>query len=78
MFPVSFLPRAAFDICALERGKGSCQGDSGGPFMCQQNGEFVLHGVVSRAFSCAYKDFPTIFANVFNNMDFVKSVTNVS
>ena len=71
-------PDAIFDLCAFKKGKGSCKGDSGGPLMCQQNGEFVLHGAVSRAKSCAYKDFPTIFANVFNNMDFVNSVTNVS
>ena len=54
--------------------------------MCEQNGEFVLHGVVSRGsndgtvddFPCAFKNFPDIAANVFNNMDFVKSVINVS
>merc|ERR1712151_1440037 len=24
-----------------------CQGDSGGPLVCEQNGEFVVHGVTS-------------------------------
>ena len=46
--------------------------------MCQQNGKFVLHGVVSRGYKCAEPGFPGVFANVFNNMDFVNSVTNVS
>ena len=46
--------------------------------ICEQNGEFVLHGVVSRGISCAYKKFPGVYANVFNNMDLVNSVTKVS
>ena len=46
--------------------------------MCQQNGKFVLHGVVSRGYKCAEPGFPGVFANVFNNMDLVISVINVS
>ena len=59
--------------------KGFCNGDSGGPLMCKQNDEFVLHGVASRKSTCgcAFKNFPDIHANVFNNMDHVNSVINV-
>ena len=59
------------------KGKDACRGDSGGPLMCQQNGEFVLHGVVSHGESCA-EEWPGIYANVFHNMDLVNSVTKVS
>ena len=62
----------------MTKAKDACSGDSGGPFMCEQNGKFVLHGVVSRGISCAWTKFPGVYANVFNNMDFVNSVTNVS
>ena len=61
--------------------KGFCHGDSGGPLMCEQNGEFVLHGVASRKSGdhpCAFKNFPDIHANVFNSMDLVNSVIDVS
>ena len=42
--------------------------------MCEQNGDFVLHGVVSWANYCA-SDYPVIYANVFKNMDFVLNST---
>ena len=66
------------DICAYSLSKDACQGDSGGPLMCQQNGKFVLHGVVSRGYRCAEPGFPGVFANVLNNMDLVNSAINVS
>ena len=59
--------------------KGFCTGDSGGPLMCEQNDEFVLHGVVSRTsvVACA-KNYPDVYANVFNHMDLVNSAIDVS
>ena len=59
--------------------KGVCKGDSGGPLMCEQNNEFVLHGVVAAASAdgCGI-NIPDIYANVFNNMDLVNSVIDVS
>ena len=42
--------------------------------MCQQNGKFVLHGVVSRGYKCAEPGFPGVFANVFNMIGFIRDV----
>ena len=42
--------------------------------MCEQNGDFVLHGVVSWSYKpCG--DYPGVYANVFKNMDFVLNST---
>ena len=65
-----------FELCAFAKGRAHCNGDSGGPFMCEQNGQFVLHGVVSRSIKpCAVGNYPTVYANVLSQMDFIKEST---
>ena len=51
-------------VCAgvPEGGKGSCYGDSGGALVPTKSGKEV--GIVSWAWGCAQKKFPTVFANV--------------
>ena len=41
--------------------------------MCEQNGQFVLHGVVSRGEQCGFEDWPGMYASVFKSIDFVKN-----
>ena len=68
-----------FELCAWAKGRAPCKGDSGGPFMCEQNGKLVLHGVVSRSYKpggqCAVGMYPTVYAKVLSQMDFIKEST---
>ena len=45
-----------------EGGKGSCDGDSGGALVLMKSRKQV--GIVSWAFGCAKKDYPTAYANI--------------
>ena len=47
--------------------------------MCEQNGKFVLHGIVSWSYKpgprpgkCAVGKYPTVYAKVLSQMDFIK------
>ena len=71
-----------FELCAFAKGRAHCSGDSGGPFMCEQNGKFVLHGIVSWSYKpgprpgkCAVGKYPTVYAKVLSQMDFIKEST---
>ncbi|KAK8376886.1 hypothetical protein O3P69_010078 [Scylla paramamosain] len=46
-------------------GRDACQGDSGGPLVSQdENGSYVLAGIVSRGYGCGHKDYPGLYANM--------------
>ena len=63
-------------ICAADPGKASCSGDSGGPLMVQENGRYVLAGVVSFGKKgCAVPEYPVVFARVTAQKDWILANT---
>merc|ERR1711953_452091 len=62
-------------ICAglSTGGKDSCQGDSGGPFVCMENGNPVITGVVSFGIGCALADYPGVYARVTQYLPWIRA-----
>lgn len=56
-------------LCAGDGGKtkiSGCHGDSGGPFVCEVDGKWELHGVVSHGSkTCDSRDSYSVYARVF-------------
>ncbi|KAL9970723.1 hypothetical protein ACROYT_G023137 [Oculina patagonica] len=59
-------------LCAGGQGKGGCQGDSGGPLVCEENGKWVLRGVVSWGHRDCQTDYYTVFARVSYYVKWIK------
>lgn len=55
-----------------QEGETVCQGDSGGPLICNDNGRPVVYGVTSWLEDCGLAGFPSIFAKVASELDWIK------
>ena len=63
-------------ICAGypdDGGKDACQGDSGGPFVCNNNGNAVIAGVVSWGIGCAFADYPGVYARTTSALSWIQN-----
>jgi len=54
--------------------RDACQGDSGGPLVCQSGGTWFLHGATSWGYGCAGKNYPGIWADVYEGKSWINSV----
>jgi trypsin len=61
-------------FCAGSTGKDSCQGDSGGPVVDVASS--TLLGLVSWGFDCALPEYPGVYTNVGQFVDFIRSEGN--
>lgn len=52
----------------------STQGDSGGPLMLQEDGRWLLIGIVSAGYSCAQSGQPGIYHRVSHTTDWIASI----
>ncbi|XP_013380026.1 tryptase alpha/beta-1 [Lingula anatina] len=60
---------AGYDI----GGKDACNYDSGGPFVCKQNGQWLLVGIVSFGNGCAQSGFPGVYTRTAAFVDWIRA-----
>jgi secreted trypsin-like serine protease len=63
-------------ICAGAQGKGGCHGDSGGPLTCNENGRWIIRGVVSWGNSMCRTDHYSVFARVSSLVNWINNITS--
>ncbi|RXJ74319.1 hypothetical protein CS022_04515 [Veronia nyctiphanis] len=64
-------------ICAGDTtngGRDACQGDSGGPLLVKEGGKWVQTGIVSYGIGCALADFPGVYTNVPDYIDWLNNI----
>lgn len=70
----------SMQFCAgyMEGGKDSCQGDSGGPLITQENGAWVLSGVVSYGDACAAAGYPGVYTKISSYISWIEGYTTLN
>ncbi|XP_054249059.1 enteropeptidase [Indicator indicator] len=61
---------AGYDIGGID----SCQGDSGGPLTCEDGNKWVLVGVTSFGYECAFPKRPGVYVQVTVFVDWIKKI----
>ena len=63
-------------FCAgsIQGGIDACQGDSGGPLLQEQDGHWVLIGIVSWGVGCAQPQHLGVYTNVYYFLDWMQQI----
>lgn len=56
----------------------SCTGDEGGPLVCEEDGQWTVHGVSSGGIGCGEKNKPGIYTRVHEFVDWINDVMDSS